>query len=278
MFNTPFPRPFYRTYLLAALITGFCICFILNVFQPFNTQNFQHEYKFWILSGYGIIAAISIAFYYGTSFLIFNKNRVAKWTIVHESADLLAAMIFSMVMCYLYYAYVFQRSITWPRMLDFLQIAFSVSLLPVAGLFGYIFYRYRGIQRSSLNIEPVHKSSNLTQITLKGTNKNEEITAQLDELLFIKAEDNYVILYLLKDENVQMHMIRSTLKQIETQINSAQFFKGHRSYIINLNQISQLSGNKNSTKAKMKYGNKEIPISRSKVDEIRAAFSKNQED
>lgn len=273
MLSTPFPRPFFKTYLIASLITGFSILFILNVFQPFNTQNFQHEFKFWILSGYGIVAAISILFYYASSIFKFNKHREKKWTIFYESADLMGAMIFSMIMCYLYYAYIFQRTITMIRMWDFLQIAFSVSLLPVAGLFGYIFYRYQGIQRSTLNIEPVTKKSESKRITLKGSNKSEQLKAQLDEILFIKAEDNYVILYLLQDKNIQMHMIRSTMKQMETQIDSAQFFKCHRSYIINLKQIDKLSGNKNSTKAKLKHSHKEIPISRSKVDEFKTLYN-----
>jgi len=210
--------------------------------------------------------------YYAFSIYILNKERESKWTILHESIDLIIANILSMTMCYLYYAYIFQRSVTFSRMWEFFQIAFPVSLLPVVGLYGYIFYRYRGIQRSSVDFSSIKKDDPVKQITLKGSNKNEKIKAKLDELLFIKAEDNYVILYLHQNKTIQMHMIRSTMKQIEGQIDSTQFFKCHRSYIINLQQISQLTGNKNSTKAKLKLSNKEIPISRSKVEEIRTIF------
>lgn len=247
--------------------------FILNVFQPFGTQHFTHDYKFWILTGYGIVSAISIIVYYGFSLFVLNRHREKKWTVFYESIDLLIAMIFSLIMCYLYYAAIFQRTITLPRMWDFVQIAFSVSLLPVAGLFGYIYYRYQGITRSSMKIEHVDKQTVSNRITLNGTNKNERIEAMLSQILYIKAEDNYIILYLQQDDIIQMHMIRSTMKQIEQQINNDQFFKCHRSYIVNLHQIDNLSGNKNSTKAKIKNCDKLIPISRSKVDEIRGFFN-----
>ncbi len=277
----PFPRPRYVTYAIAALVTGLSIAFILNVFQPFGTDRFKHDYKIWILSGYGIVAALSICLYYFLSLNLFNARQEDRWTIVHETFDLFGSMLIGLLMCYFYFLVVFGFKLSGSGMFSFLIRAGSVSILPVLGLYGFLFSQFRDLERSTIEFDqpekvpskplsrPLHKS-----ITLYGTNKEDVVSTKEEEVIYIKAEDNYVILHLLTKEGiVSRHMIRSTMKLMFDQLSADIFISCHRSYIINIKKIISLTGNKNNTKVSLEHIKKPIPVSRGKVDEVRSLYS-----
>jgi len=272
---SPFPRPYLKTYISAALITGFSIAFILIVFQPFGTDTFEHQYKWLILSGYGAVATLSIIIYYALSLYWFNKKRDNRWTVLHESVDLFLALMIGLLMCYFYFAIIFDYSISIAGMTSFLIRAASVSLLPVVGIFAYLYSEYRDLKRSSISFSSDQKEDQRQQtITLKGSNKGELIKVTGEDLLYVKAEDNYVILHLSNEaDGLQRHMIRSTMKQIMDQLSSGAFYQCHRSYIINKDRIVNLTGNKNDTKVDIALVSKKIPVSRNKVDELKTMLA-----
>lgn len=258
--------------MIAAAITGFSIAFILNVFQPFGTDRFDHPHKTWILTGYGIVAALSIVIYYWISLSVVNKSREDRWTITYETIDLFISLVISLLMCYFYFVAVFGLSLRLSGMIDFLLKASSVSLLPVIGLFGYLYVMYRDIRRSRLSIQEATNSTTSSRIiTLKGNNKDDVIRTKEDDVIYIKAEDNYVILHLREEgQKVGRHMIRKTMKQISAELSPEMFFQCHRSHIINTALIRSLTGNKNDTKIELDGLKKQIPVSRSKVDQLRS--------
>ncbi len=160
-------------------------------------------------------------------------------------------------------------------MFEFLIRAASVSILPVAGLYIYLYSQYRDVKRSTIQVNSEKQlkddTSGSVQITLRGTNKEDVVNTQLSDILFIKANDNYIILHLANQNGVvKRHMIRSTLKQIAEQLQPNLFFQCHRSYIINIQRIIDIVGNKNATKVSLADSKKLIPVSRGKVDDLYA--------
>ena len=222
--------------------------------------------------GYGLIAFLSISLYYWLSLSIINKKKEEYWTINFETIDLFISMVFSLLMCYFYFIAVFGYSLSLSGMIDFLSKAASVSLLPVLALFAYLYVQYRDIRRSSLSVQDkASADSGSLMITLKGNNKDDVIRTKEDDIVYIKAEDNYVILHLKQEGGkIGRHMIRKTMKQLSTELSHQLFFQCHRSHIINTSLIRSLSGNKNDTKVELTGLNKSIPVSRSKVVQLRS--------
>ena len=264
---TPFPRPYYRTYAIAALITGLSIAFILNVFQPFGTSSFTHPYKFWILSGYGIVVTLTILLYYYLSLAVIHKNRDHKWTVLHEVLDYLMAAILGMLATYCYYNLIFDRSFSLTSLYYFLGVTLVVNLLPMMALAVMLYMRYKDVVRSEFSIESVDSDKETSLITLTGVNRTDKVTTPPDNILYIKAEDNYVILHLLTSENaIQKHMFRSTLKDIKNQLMSDTFVQCHRSYVVNTNRVKGIEGNKSSSKLIVNGSPDKLLLSRSKYD------------
>lgn len=116
----------------------------------------------------------------------------------------------------------------------------------------------------------VTKTAN--QITLY-SDTSESLTFNLPDLLFIEADDNYSTVVWKEEGGIQKKLLRVNLKNIETQLNNSFTLRCHRSYIVNVNAISAISGNTNGYKLKINHSDFSIPVSRPKGKEIMEKIS-----
>ncbi len=105
------------------------------------------------------------------------------------------------------------------------------------------------------------------KITLN-TDTSETFTFSLSNLVYVVAADNYSEIYWQNNNNLEIKLLRATLKKVETQISNQFIVRCHRSYLINIREIENISGNTNGYKLKMKNNDVEIPVSRAKGKEI----------
>lgn len=92
----------------------------------------------------------------------------------------------------------------------------------------------------SLMREHIQASSDYTeQFTIR--DKGREYKVHVDDLVFLRAEGNYVRLQ-MKDKN---HLHRMTMNAVESELDPARFLRIHRSYIVNVVHIrsTRYSGN-----------------------------------
>jgi DNA-binding LytR/AlgR family response regulator len=58
-----------------------------------------------------------------------------------------------------------------------------------------------------------------------------------DDLLFIEAADNYIIIYYIENQKPAKYMIRNTLKHIEQDLPNAGLVRSHRSFMVNIDNV-----------------------------------------
>ncbi|WP_035464749.1 LytR/AlgR family response regulator transcription factor [Algoriphagus vanfongensis] len=81
---------------------------------------------------------------------------------------------------------------------------------------------------------------------------------RVDEILWIKAEGAYSHIYV----NGKQYTLRNTAKEILSKLKEEQFFRVHKSYIVNLNKIDAFNS------SLIKINGSEIPIGRSYYKEL----------
>ena len=121
--------------------------------------------------------------------------------------------------------------------------AFKVAILPVLGCLGYLYFTWKDVVRSS--IQPANKDQIEEKGHLKlllGNSPSDQLEVSPDDILLAQAQSNYVMLFLQQNEKVQRHILRSTLKQINEQLDASVFMQVHRSYIVNRAKIKNLTG------------------------------------
>lgn len=105
------------------------------------------------------------------------------------------------------------------------------------------------------------------QITLR-SETSETLTLPLDDLLFVRADDNYSTVFWNTRDGIHKKLLRANLKHIEAQIKSSLVIRCHRSYLVNVMAISNISGNANGYKLQVLNSEHSIPVSRAKGREI----------
>jgi hypothetical protein len=111
-----------------------------------------------------------------------------------------------------------------------------------------------------------------SQITLY-SDTSESLTFNLPDLLFIEADDNYSTVMWKENGTLQKKLLRVNLKNLESQLDNSFTLRCHRSYIVNVNAISAISGNTNGYKLKINGSDFSIPVSRPKGKEIMEKIS-----
>ena len=119
----------------------------------------------------------------------------------------------------------------------------------------------------SLKKEVAVKHSQNAPITLH-SDTSETLDLHLPDLLFVEADDNYSTVFWKNGHGIQKKLLRVNLKNIESQINNSFTIRCHRSYIVNVNAISNISGNTNGYKLQILDTEYFIPVSRPKGKEV----------
>jgi DNA-binding LytR/AlgR family response regulator len=120
---------------------------------------------------------------------------------------------------------------------------------------------YRATQTHTASCTPTQE---ITEVDLKQPQAffvkkgNKFVKIAVTDILWIKALDNYVCLYTEKDE----YIVYSTLKEIEQRL-PEQFFKTHRSFLVNLDKIDGFE------ESYILIGKKAIPVSRTSKEELK---------
>jgi len=102
---------------------------------------------------------------------------------------------------------------------------------------------------------------------LENENGKVLIELSLSQIICFEASDNYAVTYYLNQNNeVKKSMERVSLKKIEeilSDLNSLDFERVHKSYIVNKNFIEELKGKAQAYKLKMNNLQIQVPVSRS---------------
>lgn len=261
---------------LFAILFGLFIFLFLLIFQPFGIQEYQHENKIWHILGYGGIttASIVISNILGTLLLPkwFNEKN---WTVGKNILYLIWIFLIIGLFNFSYSVKLGFLPFNIRGLILYEGITLLVGILPVV-ISTLLIYQNRlknalkEAQELNQNIS-TNVSSTDEIIDIPSKNKSENVKIQLNNLLYIKAVENYIELYIEENNEIHRYIIRNTLKDIENTFGLyTQIRRCHRSYLVNLEKISSFSGNAQGLQLQLDSAKRiEIPVSRSFVPIIK---------
>lgn len=116
----------------------------------------------------------------------------------------------------------------------------------------------------------------LGNIILYSENKTEKIKLENNDLFYLKAADNYVEVYFIKNNTIQKKLLRNTLKNIDLQLSTYNnFVRCHRTFLVNLNLVEKLGKNYKGHYLKIKEISYEIPVSRHYLLKVKEQLNQN---
>ncbi|QIL86627.1 response regulator transcription factor (plasmid) [Vibrio sp. HDW18] len=75
---------------------------------------------------------------------------------------------------------------------------------------------------------------------LKASKREEIHLISVSDVLYVKAQDKYLSLYKSDGTTIQEYLLRSSLKELTTQLDPNQFWQIHRSLVVNIAKINKV--------------------------------------
>ncbi len=257
-------------------IISIVLFLLFFLFQPFNIKTLNVQEKYALIGGLIVVVflALSINLLLIPAFL--SKTKLFKnWTILKEIFWNLW-IIFTIATGYFIYFQLFGH---FNFSFYILIKALILSAIPTSILIPYNRNRLlRNHLQSALELNKyLQKKANPETkiIHLKSDYEKDDLSIDVNELLFIRSANNYIEVFWEDRKGVHSHMVRCTLNNAEEASKDYPFiFRCHRAYIVNINKINRLEGNSQGYMLYVGENDYTIAVSRKYIIQFKELFYK----
>ncbi len=258
-------------------VIGLFITAFLLVFEPFGFSGIQSAWLKWRMAAeFGLVTFVVGLFWEWFEIRVLKAEREsARWTFGRwiQSITVLIVLI-SLGNLTLNQLYNPNAPITLERLIYTLANTLSLGLFPTIAS-GYV-AKMRAMRRNetlatSLGKLPVLRATHL--ITIPSDTDENYLQMAANRILFVNAMENYVAVHYTDGSQVRKELVRNTLRRLDSVL-SIPFFRCHRSFLVNLEQVERVEGNAQGLRLSLKTGTDIIPVSRKYLEDFRNYFQK----
>lgn len=265
----PFPVNEYN--IKKILLSAVIVFIILYVMQPFGFNLYKGN-KLLVALGFGTITFVSNSFF---SYMVMDiLNRfVRRWTILSMSMALLSMILFTGLCNFLYGISIYGIGLNFSVLPTFMYwtLVFGIMITMIQ-----ITITYNMALRNRLNELLGNNSEEQKDITITihdQSARGKDIVMPINDFLYAEARKNNVMVYYMKDGCVEYAEIRSTLTAILDSLGYDNIFQCHRSFLVNINNITSARGNSNGYQLLLGNCRNTVPVSRTYVPRLKSFIS-----
>ena len=260
-----------NTVIQIIFTTLFAYAFI-NLYKPFGSKEW-YDVTWWVfslVSGLLVIAGMLVVL--ASRLFMFWVKRRSRISILYYVLMIAGEIVFMAVL------YVFLERLVLKDMRPFaVLIYFSIQntslILLIPSIISLLFFAW---QEKKISLERLARqiSHKADFIPFKDEKGILRITLKSNDLIYLQACDNYVIIYYEVERKMKSYLIRNTLKQFEKDLLGFPLVRCHRSYTVNINRIKMMKREKGIIRLVMEDIEQHIiPVSRSYVGSVTKLFS-----
>lgn len=255
---------------------GVLIWAILYFLQPFGFSLYSGS-KCLAAALFGFITTCCYALY-GWTVLRTLTRRVRPWRIWHEGCAVLGLILFIAVCNFLLFAYIFHYPITLKIFLLFLYWTLLIGIIMTVLSVGIEYNRSLRERMEELLSNTTEQQKDI-MITLHDTNvRGNNLSIPINSLLYIEAQKNNISVCYLKENDGEQPSAQPVRVEIHTTLTAAieelkgyeNIFQCHRSFVVNVNNITSAKGNSNGYQLTLGQCSDTIPVSRSYVPRLKS--------
>jgi DNA-binding LytR/AlgR family response regulator len=102
----------------------------------------------------------------------------------------------------------------------------------------------------------------------------DEFTVKGDDILYLEAKGNYVSVFEFSDGTITKKVVRTSLSKTQKDNDFSYIIRCHRSYIVNLKKVINVSGNAQGLKLHMAESDFIVPVSRNYIPVVQTFLGK----
>ena len=255
-------------WLRDSLIYGVIIWAILYLLQPFGFSAYQGN-KCLMAAAFGAVTMVCYVMYGYTVMHHLPKlvNPVLVW---HDAAAVLGLILFIAIGNYLLLMQLFSIPFTLGIFLQFLRWTLIIGAAITAMSVGIEYNRYLRHQMEALLSNTTEEQRDII-ITLHDQNvRGNDLELPINNLLYIEAQKNNIAVCYLRDDKPTTVELHTTLSTAVDELRQyPNIFQCHRSFVVNVNNITQAKGNSNGYQLRLTNSYTTIPVSRQYVPKLK---------
>lgn len=198
-------------------------------------------------------------------------QRVSPWRIWHEALSILAMILFIGICNFFVCSWVFHFPVTLISFLAFLYWTLIIGMFVTVCSVSLSYYRYLRNQLETLLDKTTDQQTDIT-VTIHDTNvRGNDLQLSINDLLYIEAQKNNVAVSHMKDGKIVSTELHTTLAAVLDDLQAYEnIFQCHRSFVVNLNNITSAQGNSNGYQLRLGKCQTIVPVSRTYVPKLRS--------
>tara|TARA_R110002050_G_scaffold56512_3_gene127188 strand:+ start:147123 stop:148100 length:978 start_codon:yes stop_codon:yes gene_type:complete len=275
------PYPYYygnrKRFILFLLLICFLSFAFSYFFEPFEVNRAEHKiHTIWIMLLHSFIPFPIILGYF--SFLNLTVKEETQWTLGKELFHISMVLLLIGITDFLIRDLIYTNPNNWSLQYFWEEIrnTFLVGFLLLLILLPINLERLIKKHTTSskkITIEPLVTTEKNEAIVIQTPIATEVFNLEIAKFLFAEVEGNYTEIHTKTPESSVKILVRMTLKELEEQLTSFPFiFRTHRSYLVNLYQVTSISGNAQGYLIHLKDYTNPLPVSRSKIEEFNKTY------
>ena len=231
-------------WLRDSIVYGVVIWAILFVLQPFGFSMYRGS-KFLVAALFGLVTSGCYAVY-GLSLVRPLHARVKPWRIWHQAFTVLGLILFIAVCNFILFSFIFKYPITIRFFLAFLYWTMIIGII-ITTLAIVIDYNRNLRDRMEELLSNTAEEQKDISVTISDHNvRGNDLMIPINDLLYVEAQKNNVSVCFVKDGKLQTTEIHTTLTAVAEELKDYEnIFQCHRSFIVNVNNITSARGNSN---------------------------------
>ncbi len=282
-----YPYRYQRNVLLKTVTGQFClIFFFLLLFKPFGAYEPEQKVSYFLICFLHALmpSLIIYAYYFCLSFVYEHTSMLKEWTLLREYAHLAIVFFLAGLASFLLRSFIYNNPDNW----SWHYLGEEIGNCYLAGILFYLILLFAGAYFRS-DKASITTGENLThtrpgnerattgkaEVFIKTQVQQDDFSFDPAQLLFAKADGNYIELTLCVDNQISTELKRIFLKQFEAQLILYPFlFRCHRAYLVNLQQIKKVTGNAQGYTLLLNMTEERVPVSRAQLEMFNDRYKK----
>lgn len=194
----------------------------------------------------------------------FSKSR--KWHLCKELVALIFMLFWAGIVVYFLAFFIEPPADRWnmATFIDSCRSAALVGIIPYGA--GFLFNL-----RKAAPVQPTDNSSaEEKSVRINSKLKKESLRLYPSQLLYVEADGNYVIFHMLKEQKREKQILRNSISDIANQLsNEKKIVRTHRAFLVNLGQVTAVTGNSAGYQLKVTETKELIPVARTQAKHFR---------
>lgn len=264
-----YPLPQSENWLRDTLFQGVIVFLLLYILQPFGINQYPGN-KLLFTLGYGVITSI---FNIPIMFILFHwlPKKIDQWKIWHHALSTILMVLYIGIVNFAYSVIIHSCEATFFSMSLYIYWTLVIGIILTSLNITIKYNQHLKNRLESLLVNTKEENKDIIITINDASVRGDNLELPLNSLLYIEASKNDVIVYYQSEGSVKKAELHNTLSAVLTDLQCyTNICQCHRSFIINVDNITSAKGNSNGYQLLLGECTNIIPVSRTFVSKLKS--------